>query len=61
MYKLYIKNNNVYERPQRFKTYEEAKKHAKGEYVIVKREENTDVLIEYNMPQKSKIDDDWER
>lgn len=61
MYKLYIKNNGVYESARMFDTYENAKKHAKGEYLIIKRENNTDTVIEYNINRKTKTDDDWER
>ena len=58
MYKVYVKVNGVYRGPDIFKDLETAKQHAKGECLIIKRENNTDELIEY---KEKEYDDDWER
>lgn len=58
MYKLYIKSNGMYKNPRIFKSFIEAKAHAKGEYLIVQEENGTDTIVEHNVILESKIKDD---
>lgn len=56
MYRLYKKKNNCYQKPELYQTYQEAKNRASGEYMIIKRENNTDEIIEIGELDKKNYD-----
>ena len=55
MYKLYIKENSSYKGPKIYDSYRQARDHAKGEYIIIKHENNTDEVVEHGEKEE------WER
>lgn len=63
MFKLYKKINATYQDPEIYRTYKEAKDRASGEYLIIKRENGTDEIIEHGeiKNNKKKKRNDYER
>ena len=62
IYKLYIKNTDgSYTGPDIFKTFDEALSHAKGEYLIIRRNNNAEEVMEYRNKYDKIEEDEWSR
>lgn len=65
VFRLYIKQKSgEYTGPKLFKSFDEAVAHAKGEYIIIKNENNTDTIVKYESKYKfgkEERDDEWNR
>ena len=62
IYRLYTKQpTGEYTGPKLFKDLEEAISHAKGEYIIIKNENNTDTIVKYKNKYKFGKEEELDR